>query len=299
MPICIPAELPTRKILARENIFTMTEKRANRQDIRPLEVAILNLMPTKLETETQLARVLSNTPLQVKLTLLTTETYQPKHTDKKHLIAFYQTFSQIKARHFDGLIITGAPIELLPWREVAYWRELCQILTWSETHVYAKFFICWAAQAALHYFYQIPKYRLGQKKFGIFTHQVTKKNSMLLRGFDTKFDVPVSRWTEVKAADLNKNPDLKILANSPEAGVYLVQNKKKRQTFAFNHAEYEAETLQAEFERDRQKQADFPEPINFCAKQNTWRAHAHLLFSNWLNYFVYQATPFDLKHDLV
>lgn len=294
MPICIPAELPTRKILRSENIFVITKKRATRQDIRPLEVAILNLMPTKLTTETQLARLLGNTPLQVNLTLLTTETYRPKHTDQKHLIAFYQTFAQVKQCQFDGLIVTGAPVELLAWRQVEYYQELCQILRWSERNVYSKFFICWGAMAALHYFYGVPKFKLPRKKFGVFTHRLRKKNSMLLRGFDSKFEVPVSRWTEVRAKDLARVSDLEILADAPEAGVYLVRSKKRRQIFAFNHAEYDPETLEWEFARDRKKEPNFPPPVNFQPQQNTWRAHANLLFSNWLNYYVYQATPFEL-----
>ncbi|MFA6458111.1 MAG: homoserine O-succinyltransferase [Patescibacteria group bacterium] len=299
MPIKIPNQLPAKKLLERENIFVMPEKRAAKQDIRPLEIAVLNLMPTKIETETQLARLLGNSPLQVNLTFLTTESYRPKNISEKHLVNFYQTFEGVKTRKFDGLIVTGAPVELLDWQEVKYWDELKRILDWSLTNVYSSLFICWGAQAALQHFYKIPKHKLPRKKFGVFLHKACKKNAILLRGFDENFWVPVSRNTETREADLRKVKDLEILADAKDAGIYLVRNKKLRQIFAFNHAEYDRETLQKEFERDRAKDPNFPEPENyFDAKgqpQMRWRAHATLLFSNWLNYYVYQETPFDLE----
>jgi homoserine O-succinyltransferase/O-acetyltransferase len=299
MPITIPNNLPARKQLAKENIFVMSEKRAQNQDIRPLKIALLNLMPKKIETETQLARALSNTPLQVNLTLLTTKTYESKNISKQHLISFYKTFAEIKDQKFDGLIITGAPVELLNWREVKYWDELKQIFDWSLTNVHSSFFICWGAQAALQHFYKIPKHKLAQKKFGVFLHQVKKKNSILLRGFDEKFWVPVSRNTETRSEDIKKNKDLEILASSKDAGIYLVRNKKHQQIFAFNHPEYDRETLLAEFERDHIKNANFPEPENYFDEHGKplmrWQAHATLLFSNWLNYYVYQQTPYDIS----
>ncbi|MCF7836511.1 homoserine O-succinyltransferase [Candidatus Gracilibacteria bacterium] len=299
MPIRIPNNLPAKKLLAKENIFVMGEKRAAKQDIRPLEIALLNLMPTKVETETQLARVLGNTPLQVNFTLLTTDSYQPKHTSKQHLISFYKTFADVKDKKFDGLVVTGAPVELLDWSEVKYWDELKRIFDWSVTNVCSSLFICWGAQAALQHFHKVPKHKLPQKKFGVFLHRVKKKNAILLRGFDEEFWVPVSRNTETRAEDLKKVKDLEILADSKDSGVYLVRNKKRKQIFAFNHPEYDRETLLTEFERDRAKDANFPEPENYFDEKGKllmrWQAHTTLLFSNWLNYYVYQETPFDLS----
>jgi homoserine O-succinyltransferase/O-acetyltransferase len=299
VPIRIPNNLPAKKLLAKENIFVMDEKRAAKQDIRPLEIAILNLMPTKIETETQLARALGNSPIQVNLTFLTTESYRPKNISEKHLVDFYQTFDEVKSRKFDGLIVTGAPVENLDWQEVQYWDELKRIFDWSLMNVYSSLFICWGAQAALQYFHKVPKHPLPTKKFGVFSHSLRKKNAILLRGFDEKFWVPVSRHTETREADLKKVKDLEILSDSAEAGVYLVRNKKRRQIFAFNHPEYDRETLQKEFERDRAKNPNFPEPKNYFNKNHKpvmrWQAHTTLLFSNWLNYYVYQETPFDLS----
>ena len=299
MPITIPNNLPAKKLLEQENIFVMGEKRAAKQDIRPLEIALLNLMPTKVETETQLARVLGNTPLQVNLTLLTTNSYQPKHTSKQHLISFYKTFADIKDKKFDGLVVTGAPVELLDWSEVKYWDELKQIFDWSVTNVCSSLFICWGAQAALQHFHKVPKHELAQKKFGVFSHRVKKKNAILLRGFDEEFWVPVSRNTETRTEDLKKVKDLEILADSKDSGVYLVRNKKRKQIFAFNHPEYDRETLLTEFERDRAKGKNFSEPENYFDEKGQplmrWQAHTTLLFSNWLNYYVYQETPFDLS----
>lgn len=299
MPIKIPNRLPAKKLLEKENIFVMPEKRAAKQDIRPLEIAILNLMPTKIETETQLARLLGNSPLQVNLTFLTTESYRPKNISEKHLVDFYQTFDEVKSRKFDGLIVTGAPVELIDWQKVKYWDELKRIFDWSLKNVYSTFFICWGAQAALQHFHEVPKHKLSQKKFGVFSHRIRKKNAILLRGFDEKFWVPVSRHTETRATDLAKVKDLEILADSPDSGVYLVRNKKRRQIFAFNHPEYDRETLQKEFERDRKKYPNFPEPENYFDEKGKplmrWQAHTTLLFANWLNYYVYQETPFDLE----
>lgn len=301
MPIKIPNSLPSKKILEKENIFVMTENRAAKQDIRPLEVALLNLMPTKLETETQLARVLGNTSLQVNLTLLRTSSYQPKHTSQEHLLSFYQTFEDVKQRKFDGLIVTGAPVEHLKWQDVEYWKELTQIFDWSLRNVYSSFFICWGAQAALQHFHKVPKHALLEKKFGIYKHVVKKKNAILLRGFDDEFCVPVSRHTETRKDELAKIPALEILSESKEAGIYIVRHKDRRQLFVFNHAEYDADTLQKEYERDIARKLPINVPVNYFPDNDpkkkpvvTWRAHANLLFSNWLNYYVYQETPFDL-----
>ena len=256
-------------------------------------------MPTKIETETQLARLLGNSPLQVNLTFLTTESYRPKNISEKHLVDFYQTFDEVKARKFDGLVVTGAPVELLNWSEVKYWHELQKIFDWSLTNVWSSFFICWGAQAALQHFHRIPKHELPRKKFGVFLHRIRKKNAILLRGFDENFWVPVSRNTETRESDLRKIPELEILADSADAGIYLARNKKRRQIFAFDHPEYDRETLLAEFERDRKKDPNFAPPENYFDKKGRpkmrWRAHATLLFSNWLNYYVYQETPFDLE----
>ncbi len=302
MPINIPDNIPAKKLLEKENIFVMPKKRAADQEIRPLEVAILNLMPTKVETETQLARVLGNTPIQVNLTLLTTKSYQPKNTSKNHLKSFYQTWDEVKQRKFDGLIITGAPIEQLDWDEVKYWDELTEILDWSLTNVYSSFFICWGAQAALQHFHGVPKYDLPEKKFGVFPHRIVEKNQILLRGFDDEFIVPVSRHTETRRKDIEKVKDLQILSESKDAGLYLVRHKKRRQVFAFNHPEYEADTLLKEYQRDVKKGLKIAPPENYFPGGDTkakplmrWRAHANLIYSNWLNYYVYQQTPFDIS----
>ncbi|MBC9868236.1 MAG: homoserine O-succinyltransferase, partial [Opitutae bacterium] len=239
MPIKIPDNLPAKSTLEAENIFVMTEDRAIRQDIRPIEVVVLNLMPNKIETETQLLRLLGNTPLQVNITLLTTDTYKSKNTSKDHLFAFYKTWNEVKAYKFDGLIITGAPIERLDWKEVAYWKELTEILDWSRTHVWSCFFICWGAQAALQHFYGIPKYELSEKLFGLFTHKKIKRDSILLRGFDEQFTVPVSRHTEVRRNDIEKVDELYILSESDESGLYIVRDKSTRRLYVFNHSEYD------------------------------------------------------------
>ncbi len=302
MPIKIPDNLPAIEALEAENIFVMTEDRAIHQDIRALEVAVLNLMPNKIETETQLMRLLGNTPLQVNITLLTTSTYKSKHTSKDHLLAFYQTWDQVRVKKFDGLVITGAPIELLDWEDVLYWNELTEILDWSRTHVWSCFFICWGAQAALQHFYGIPKYQLATKLFGLFTHKKLKRDSILLRGFDHEFTVPVSRHTEVRRHDIEKVSDLDILSESTESGLYIVRDKSTRRLYVFNHSEYDADTLKREYERDVKKNLPIGIPKNYFPNDDPgqkpilcWRAHSNLLYNNWLNYYVYQSTPYDIN----
>lgn len=302
MPIKIPSGLPAHKILESENIFVMTANRALHQDIRPLKLLILNLMPTKIVTETQLLRCLSNTPLQIEIDLLQTSTYTSKNTSADHLVSFYTTFDQIRTRKYDGMIITGAPVEHLDFEEVDYWPELCEIMDWSRANVYSTFHICWGAQAALYHHYGVPKYPLSKKKFGIFTHEVLCSTSPLLRGFDDRFPAPHSRHTEVRAEDIKKCDGLRILSTSPDAGVFIVASSDGRQIFVTGHAEYDADTLAGEYFRDlgRGLEIDLPEqyfPENDSSKPPlvTWRSHAHLLYTNWLNYFVYQGTPFDLN----
>ena len=301
MPIRIPNNLPATRILAEENIFVMTETRARTQDIRPLQILLLNLMPTKIDTETQLSRLLGNTPLQVELTLLHTKTHQSKNTSSEHLLAFYTTFDKIKERSFDGLVITGAPVEHLRFEEVEYWDELCEIMEWSKTHVHSTFHICWAAQAGLYYHYGIEKYPLPEKKFGVFRHTVRNKHSMLFRGFDDEFLVPHSRHTEVRESDILAVPELEILSTSDEAGVYAVKNKGGRQIFVTGHSEYDPTTLAKEYFRDKSQGKPISLPVNYFPNDDdtrtpvsTWRAHANLIYSNWLNYFVYQTTPYDI-----
>jgi len=302
MPIKIPDNLPARKKLEAENIFVMPEHRAMSQDIRPLEVVVLNLMPNKIDTETQIMRLLGNTPIQVNITLLTTASYTSKNTSEEHLLNFYQTWDEIKHRKFDGLIVTGAPIELLPWEEVAYWDELKQILDWSCSHVWSCFFICWGAQAALQHFYNIEKHELPNKKFGVFTHKKLKSNSILLRGFDDEFLVPVSRHTEVLKEDIEKDERLEILSESKDSGLYIVRDKSARRLFVFNHSEYEANSLKNEYDRDVNKNLPIDVPENYFPDNDpsrqpvlSWRAHSYLLYNNWLNYYVYQSTPFDFN----
>ncbi|QXD22770.1 homoserine O-succinyltransferase [Opitutia bacterium ISCC 51] len=301
MPIRIPNNLPAKQRLEQENIFVMPENRAVQQDIRALEVVVLNLMPNKIDTETQLMRLLGNTPLQINITLLTTASYESKNTSKEHLLNFYHTWDQIKHRKFDGLIVTGAPIEQMPWEEVAYWKELTRILEWSETHVWSCFFICWGAQAALHHFYGIEKYDLPEKKFGVFNHKRIKKDSILLRGFDEEFMVPVSRHTEVRKEEVEAVSDLDVLSESYESGLYIVRDKSTRRLYVFNHSEYEADSLKKEYDRDVAKNVPIEVPKNYYPDDDPtqtpvlcWRAHSNLLYNNWLNYYVYQSTPFDL-----
>lgn len=301
MPIKIPNDLPAVKTLQNENIFVMTETRATSQDIRPLRILILNLMPKKIETETQLSRLLGNTPLQVDLTLIRTSTHQSKNTPEDHLLAFYKTFSDVCEQYFDGMIITGAPVEHLAFEEVEYWDELCTIMEWSKTHVHSTFHICWGAQAALYYHFGVQKVPLDEKMFGVFPHTVEYKRSILFRGFDDVFYVPHSRHTSVCRSEIEAHPELHILASSEQAGIYAVMTKKGKQIFITGHSEYDALTLQAEYLRDVSQGKPIHVPENYYPQDDPtrepivrWRAHANLLYSNWLNYFVYQTTPFDV-----
>lgn len=301
MPIKIPNELPAVKVLNEENIFVMTETRAITQDIRPLKILILNLMPKKITTETQLSRILGNTPLQIELEFIRTATHMPTHISEEHLFAFYKTFDDIRELYFDGMVITGAPVEMLEFEQVDYWDELCEIMEWSKTHVHSTFHICWAAQAGLYYHYGVPKYDLPEKMFGVFEHTVEYKRSILFRGFDDAFYVPHSRYTECRREDIEKVSDLRILASSPVAGVYAVMTERGRQVFVTGHSEYDPETLRDEYLRDKAKGLDIKVPENYFPDDDPekypivrWRAHANLLYCNWLNYFVYQTTPYDL-----
>ncbi len=304
MPIKVSDSLPAIEILNNENIFVITETRALTQDIRPLEIAVLNLMPTKVETETQLLRVLGNTPLQINVQFIHTKTHISKNTSKSHIETFYKTFDDIKDSKFDGLIITGAPVETLEFEDVDYWDELCQIMEWSKENVTSTFHICWGAQAALYYHYGVPKHEVPEKVFGVFEHTVPaeKKHKILLRGFDDTFFAPHSRHTCVDKEDILKVPSLEILAESDEAGVYIVTDKNERRFFITGHSEYDADTLQKEYMRDVNKGLDIKVPKNYFPNDDPakdpivkWRSHANLLYSNWLNYFVYQTTPYDIK----
>ncbi len=302
MPIKIPNDLPAVQILAQENIFVMTETRAMTQDIRPLRILLLNLMPKKIETETQLSRILGNTPLQIELTLIRTTTHVSQNTAEEHLLAFYKTFEDVKNESFDGMIITGAPVELLDFEEVDYWDELCEIMEWSKDHVHSTLHICWGAQAGLYYHYGIKKRMLPQKLFGVFPHKADYAQSMLLRGFDDTFYVPHSRYTYVDRKDIESIDGLKILASSPEAGVHIVSTAGGRQFFIMGHAEYDALTLDAEYRRDINSGVKIDVPKNYYPDDDpskaplvSWRSHGNLLYTNWLNYFVYQSTPYDLK----
>lgn len=301
MPIKIPADLPARAALESENIFVMTEDRAVRQDIRPLEIVIVNLMPTKIATETQLLRLLGNSPLQVNITLLRTAAHESKNTPQRHLERFYKTFSEIRHRSFDGMIVTGAPVEHLPFEDVDYWQELLEIMTYACARVYSTLYLCWAAQAALYHFYRLPKYILPAKISGVFCHEVLHPECRLFRGFDDEFLAPHSRHTEVRAEDVLREPQLRILAESGEAGLALVESVDHSQVFMTGHLEYDRGTLDAEFLRDRNKGLNPLVPRHYYPGDNpeamplmTWRAHAHLFYSNWLNYYVYQETPFSL-----
>ena len=302
MPVKIPAGLPAAKTLSRENIFVMESGRASKQDIRPLEIAIVNLMPTKEVTETQLLRLLGNTPLQVEVTFLTMESHASANVSAEHLAAFYRTFRSVKMRKFDGLVVTGAPVENLAFEEVDYWRELAAILEWSRTHVFSSLFICWAAQAALYHFYGIEKRVLEKKVFGVFEHKVLNPRHRLVRGFDDVFKAPHSRHTAIRREDIERCPDLEILAESDEAGVYLVAGDGGRRIFVTGHAEYDADTLVREYQRDIGRGLNIDVPQHYFPDDDptqlpcvSWRAHANLLFVNWLNYFVYQKTPFDIE----
>ncbi len=304
MPIKVSDSLPAIEILSNENIFVITETRALTQDIRPLEIAVLNLMPTKVETETQLLRVLGNTPLQINVQFIHTKTHVSKNTSKSHIETFYKTFDDIKDSKFDGLIITGAPVETLEFEDVDYWEELCQIMEWSKKNVTSTFHICWGAQAALYYHYGVPKHEVAKKVFGVFEHTIPaeKKHKILLRGFDDVFYAPHSRHTCVTKEDILKVPALEILAESKDAGVYIITDKNERRFFITGHSEYDADTLQKEYMRDVNKGLDIDVPKNYFPDDDPakdpivkWRSHANLLYSNWLNYFVYQTTPYDIK----
>lgn len=301
MPIKIPNLLPATSVLQRENIFVMTETRAVTQDIRPLQIAVLNLMPDKIRTETQLARLLGNTPLQIELELLHTKTHKSKNTSEEHLLAFYKTFDDIKERKFDGLVITGAPVEQLEFENVEYWSELCEIMEWSKTHVTSTFHICWGAQAGLYYHFGIKKHALDKKLFGVFEHTVEHKSSILFRGFDDAFFVPHSRHTTVLREDVEKVPELKILASSEKAGIYALSTDRGKQIFITGHSEYDPDTLKNEYLRDKSQGLPIQIPENYFPGDDDtlepavkWRSHANLLYSNWLNYFVYQTTPYNI-----
>ena len=301
MPIRIPNDLPAADVLQQENIFVMNQNRAGSQDIRPLEIVLLNLMPTKVVTETQLSRLLGNTPLQVNLSLMHTTSHRSKNTPQDHLLSFYKDFGDLKHRKFDGMVITGAPVEQLPFEEVDYWQELCQIMQWSKTNVHSTLHICWGAQAGLYYHYGIPKHDLDKKLFGVFPHQADYKRAILLRGFDDPFYAPHSRHTTVLRADIEKCPELRILASSQEAGVYAVMTKHGKQIFVMGHGEYDPDTLDREYRRDKALGLPISVPAHYYPDDDdtreplvTWRGHANLLFSNWLNYFVYQTTPYDI-----
>ncbi len=302
MPIIIPRKLPAFETLTGENIFVMDEGRALHQDIRPLKIAILNLMPTKIETETQILRLIGNIPIQVEITLLSTETYQSKNISQKHLESFYKSFNDIKNESFDGMIITGAPVELLDFEEVDYWDELKDIMNYTKEHVTSTLHICWGAQAGLYHHYGISKYELDKKVFGVFSHRINNRKNKLLRGFDDRFFAPHSRYTEVRKEDIEKIPELEILSESDEAGIYIVASKDERQIFISGHSEYDRDTLNKEYIRDINCGKDIDIPKNYFLDNDpkkepvvNWRSHANILFSNWLNYCVYQETPYLLK----
>lgn len=301
MPITISKELPAYETLTNENIFVMDKRRAATQDIRPLQVAIVNLMPTKVDTETQLLRLIGNTPLQVEAEFIQMSSHESRHVSAEHMFKFYKCFDEIKDRNFDGMIITGAPIELLPFEEVEYWDELCGIMEWTKTHVYSTFHICWGAQAALYYHYGVPKHELPEKLFGVFPHTLLDRNTILFRGADDVFYAPHSRHTTVWQEEIEKVPELKILAVSPQAGVYAIKTDGGRQLFVMGHSEYDRRTLEKEYLRDKASGKSIHVPDNYYPEDDDsrpplmrWRAHANLLYANWLNYFVYQITPYDI-----
>ena len=301
MPVTIPSALPARSILEDENVFVMTPGRAQHQDIRPLHIAIVNLMPTKMATETQLLRLLGNTPLQLEISLLRMASHDPRNTAQAHLDAFYTTFDEAAGQKFDGLIITGAPIETLDFEQVDYWPELQQIMDWSRDNVFSTMHVCWGAQAGLYHHYGIPKYPLERKIFGVFPHRVLDPRNRVLSGFDEVFPAPHSRHTETRSADIEATDDLELLAVSDEAGVYLVGSRDGRELYVTGHPEYERHTLKLEYDRDHARGLDVAVPRHYYPADDpaaepivTWRSHAFLLYANWLNYCVYQATPFDL-----
>jgi homoserine O-succinyltransferase len=302
MPLNIPDKLPAIDILQKENIFVMQETAAIHQDIRPLRIVILNLMPVKITTETHILRLLSNTPLQVEITLLHTTEHVSKNTSVEHLKSFYKTFRQIRNHKFDGMIITGAPIEQLEFEQVDYWSEMKDIMAWVEHHVTSTMFICWGAQAGLYHYYNIPKYPLDRKMFGVFTHQVNNPIIPLVRGFDEEFLAPHSRHTEIRRSDIVKISDLELVSESPEAGVYIVMTRDGRRIFVTGHSEYDPNTLKDEYDRDVKRGLPIELPVNYFHGNDpskpprvTWKSHANLLYYNWLNYYVYQATPYDIN----
>jgi homoserine O-succinyltransferase len=301
MPIKIPNDLPARRTLEEEGVRIISETDAIRQDVRPLRIAMLNLMPNKIRTETQIARLAGSTPLQVEMTLLNTSSYKSKNTPEPHLIAFYKTWAEVQHEKFDGLIVTGAPIETMPFEAVDYWDELTGIFDWAQSNVFSSFYICWGAQAALHHFHGVPKYELDAKMFGVFRHHITRKNTKLLQGFNDEFSIPVSRHTEVRSEDIPDKPGLHILAESPDSGLCLMQDLPRRAVFMFNHLEYDADTLKSEYDRDIAAGQPIEVPRNYYpdddpgkAPVNQWRSYAHLLFWNWIN-DMYQHTPFELS----
>ncbi len=300
MPIRIPNTLPARAILEKEGVMVMPEATANRQEIRPLRIGLLNLMPNKIKTETQFARLIGATPLQVELTLVTTASHTPKNTSQDHMLAFYKNFEDVKHERFDGFIITGAPVELLPFEEVTYWQELSDIYRWTQTNVHSTFNICWAAQAAIYHFHKVPKYALADKAFGIYPHRNLNPASVYLRGFSDDFAMPVSRWTENRKSDLPKNKGLEILMESDDVGLCLINDAVRRQIYMFNHIEYDTHSLGDEYRRDVEAGKAINKPAHYFpandpsqVPENRWRAHAHLLFGNWINE-MYQTTPYDL-----
>ncbi|MBR5533100.1 MAG: homoserine O-succinyltransferase [Bacteroidales bacterium] len=302
MPLTIPVNLPAVDLLKQENIFVMDSQRASSQDIRPLKLVILNLMPLKITTETDLIRLLSNSPLQIEIDFMKIAGHISKNTPIEHMEAFYKEFALIKEDNYDGMIVTGAPVEQLDFTDVSYWNELTEIFDWARTHVTSTMYICWAAQAALNYYYKIPKYPLSQKMFGVFRHSVYNRQNPIFRGFDDEFYAPHSRHSEIRREDIEKVPEIDILSESKEAGIYMLMARKGREIFITGHSEYSPNTLKDEYFRDKNKGLDIQIPQNYFPENNTslepqvkWRAHANLLFSNWLNYFVYQETPYDIK----
>lgn len=302
MPVNIPVKLPAVETLRQENIFVMDSERASNQDIRPLKIVVLNLMPVKITTETDLIRLLSNSPLQIEIDFLQMKTHTSKNTPIEHMMAFYKTFDEVRESNYDGMIITGAPVELLDFEEVNYWYELKSIFDWARLHVTSTMYICWAAQAGLYHYYGVPKYPLEKKMFGVFEHTANEPLNPIFRGFDDVFYVPHSRHTEVKAEDIRKVPSLTVLSESPESGVYMAMARNGREFFITGHSEYSPYTLDTEYKRDLSKGLPIDMPLNYYKNDNPddvplvrWRSHANLLFTNWLNYFVYQETPYDLN----
>ncbi|HPB84504.1 MAG TPA: homoserine O-succinyltransferase [Paludibacteraceae bacterium] len=302
MPLNLPDKIPAIDLLKQENIFVMNTERASTQDIRPLKMLILNLMPIKITTETDLIRLLSNTPLQIEVDFLKLNSHTPKNTPIEHLKAFYRPFSEVREQTYDGMIITGAPVETISFKEVTYWEEITGVFDWARTHVTSTFFICWAAQAGLYHYYNVPKHALDKKMFGVFSHKVLEPLNPIFRGFDDEFFVPHSRHTTILRSDLEKVPELTILSESPNAGVYLVMGRNGREFFVTGHSEYSPNTLDEEYKRDLAKGLDIELPCNYYKNNNPaegpivrWRGHANLLFSNWLNYFVYQKTPYNIS----